>query len=137
MRRRMVSRIIIAALIILPVLCTAQEVIWTRPPVDPNRTLVFFPNKDIPPPYVVTGELVDGAIKIYINGIQTRPDPQPKRSPLPKGRFDLCREEFGNLQCEMQALGHSHEEVIVAMAERIGECPGVVTDLDKPCSSRA
>jgi len=107
----------------------AQTVIHTKPKLDPNRILVFFPDRDIPPPYHVSGELVDGKPYIFLNGIQIQPNPRRRKGipAFPKSEFDLCREGFADLQCEMMALGHTHDEVVEAIAERVRDCPGVVS----------
>jgi hypothetical protein len=106
---------------------TAQTVANSESKLDPNRTLVFLPHRDVAPPYEVTGAVLDGKAIIYVNGIQIEPNPRHGVAAFPVSKFDLCRESFSDLQCEMMALGHSHDEVVEAIAERVRSCPGVVS----------
>jgi len=125
--RKVIPLLLILAFLWMPAI--AQQVIIEDEPVDPTRVLVFLPDQDVPPPYEVTGEVIDGAATIYINGIQVQPNPQRRKGipAFPISEFDLCREGFADLQCDMMALGHTHDEVVEAIAERVSDCPGVVS----------
>lgn len=105
----------------------AQTDMHRKTDLDPNRTLVFFPDRDVAPPYKVTGALVDGVVTIFVNGIQVEPSRRRGASAFPTSRLDDCREGFAELQCEMLALGRSRDEVIEAIAERVRGCEGVIS----------
>lgn len=119
-------------LLFMLVLClgssaTAQTVVKPESKLDSNRILVFLSHRDVRPPYKVTGAILDGKAIIYVNGIQIEPNPRQGVAAFPVSKFDLCRESFSDLQCEMMALGHSHDEVVEAIADRVRSCPGVVS----------
>jgi hypothetical protein len=107
----------------------AQTAIKLEPKLDPNRILVFLADRDLAPPYHVTGALVEDLPALYINGIQVQPYPSRRKTvkAMPQSRSDLCRAEFHETRCEMQARGLSREEILGALADHIRGCEGVVS----------
>lgn len=79
--------LIMMLLLCLSTSAMAQTIIYTNPKLDPTRILVFFPDRDIPPPYGVTGELNDLVIRLYINGIPIMPDSRQKENMPPKNQY--------------------------------------------------
>lgn len=123
--RKVIPLLMILAFFRMPAI--AQQVIIEDEPVDPTRVLVFLPDRDIPPPYEVTGEVIDGVATIYINGIQIIPNPWRERGRrLPQGNFDRYRRPFVDVQCDMQKLGCTLDEITEAYIEYMRDCPGVV-----------
>jgi len=118
---------LILTLICLSFPAAAQQVIHNEEPVDPTQVLMFLPDRDVPPPYEVTGEVIDGVATIYINGIQIIPNPWRERGRrLPRGNFDQYRRPFVDVQCDMQELGCTLDEITEAYIEYMRDCPGVV-----------
>lgn len=123
--RKVIPLLLILAFLRMPAI--AQQVIIEDEPVDPTRVLVFLPDRDIPPPYEVTGEVIDGVATIYINGIQIIPNPWRARGRrLPQGNLDRYSSAFVDIQCDMQEIGCTLDEITEAFIEYMNECPGVV-----------
>ena len=119
------------ALFLMSLLCVsaqawAQQVILKPGEVDSTRTLVFLPDLDVPPPYMVTSKVIDGEPIIYVNGIQIEPNPGRGRRHHPLAPFDQCRFSFRSLQCDMKAAGYARDEIVQAIADSVRTCPGVV-----------
>ena len=114
-------------------LCGGQTVVYPEKKQDPNRTLVFLPDKDVAPPYNIEGYVdhrgLSEIIRISINGFEVIPDasrplPNPEKMPAPSPAEVLFR-EVGQLQIEMEEKNCSYREIYAAAVGRFESSPDV------------
>ena len=92
---------------------------------DSNRVLVFLPDRDVPPPYEVSGQVIDGRNFIYINGIQIVPNPSRPPRMAVRSLFDTQGEGARTIIRRMQAAGDEQMEIVNGVAEYFRDLPEV------------